>query len=60
MEGRHNDAGIAASVSGREKNLYTIYNKMKNKEQRFHSIMDIYAFRVLVNDLDTCYRVLGH
>ncbi|SKA22478.1 bifunctional GTP diphosphokinase/guanosine-3',5'-bis pyrophosphate 3'-pyrophosphohydrolase [Photobacterium toruni] len=59
IEGRLNDAGIAAEVSGREKNLYSIYNKMKNKEQRFHSIMDIYAFRVLVNDLDTCYRVLG-
>ena len=29
------------------------------KEQRFHSIMDIYAFRVIVNDSDTCYRVLG-
>lgn len=32
---------------------------MKNKELRFHSIMDIYAFRVLVKDIDTCYRVLG-
>ncbi|WP_297480969.1 bifunctional GTP diphosphokinase/guanosine-3',5'-bis pyrophosphate 3'-pyrophosphohydrolase [uncultured Photobacterium sp.] len=59
IEGRLIDAGITAVVSGREKNLYSIYNKMKNKEQRFHSIMDIYAFRVLVNDLDTCYRVLG-
>ncbi|WP_394166976.1 bifunctional GTP diphosphokinase/guanosine-3',5'-bis pyrophosphate 3'-pyrophosphohydrolase [Photobacterium piscicola] len=59
IEGRLSDAGITAVVSGREKNLYSIYNKMKNKEQRFHSIMDIYAFRVLVNDLDTCYRVLG-
>ena len=29
------------------------------KEQRFHSIMDIYAFRVIVKDVDTCYRVLG-
>ena len=29
------------------------------KEQRFHSIMDIYAFRVIVHDSDTCYRVLG-
>ncbi|XPE25253.1 hypothetical protein ACNKHM_13025 [Shigella sonnei] len=29
------------------------------KEQRFHSIMDIYAFRVIVNDSDTCYRVLA-
>ncbi|KDM90681.1 bifunctional GTP diphosphokinase/guanosine-3',5'-bis pyrophosphate 3'-pyrophosphohydrolase [Photobacterium galatheae] len=59
IEGRLHDAGIDGKVVGREKNLYSIYNKMKNKEQRFHSIMDIYAFRVLVRDLDTCYRVLG-
>ncbi|WEM42414.1 bifunctional GTP diphosphokinase/guanosine-3',5'-bis pyrophosphate 3'-pyrophosphohydrolase [Photobacterium sp. DA100] len=59
IEGRLKDAGINGTVQGREKNLYSIYNKMKNKEQRFHSIMDIYAFRVLVKDLDTCYRVLG-
>jgi guanosine-3',5'-bis(diphosphate) 3'-pyrophosphohydrolase len=32
---------------------------MHLKEQRFHSIMDIYAFRVIVSDFDTCYRVLG-
>ncbi|KHT65279.1 guanosine-3',5'-bis(diphosphate) 3'-pyrophosphohydrolase [Photobacterium gaetbulicola] len=59
IEGRLKDAGIEGTVQGREKNLYSIYNKMKNKEQRFHSIMDIYAFRVLVSNLDTCYRVLG-
>ncbi|MBD8513302.1 bifunctional GTP diphosphokinase/guanosine-3',5'-bis pyrophosphate 3'-pyrophosphohydrolase [Photobacterium sp. WH77] len=59
IEGRLHDAGINGQVLGREKNLYSIYNKMKNKEQRFHSIMDIYAFRVLVDNLDTCYRVLG-
>ncbi|WP_025740045.1 bifunctional GTP diphosphokinase/guanosine-3',5'-bis pyrophosphate 3'-pyrophosphohydrolase [Salinivibrio socompensis] len=59
IEGRLEDAGIEARVLGREKNLYSIYNKMKNKEQRFHTIMDLYAFRVIVRDLDTCYRVLG-
>ena len=59
IDGRLREAGIEATVLGREKNLYSIYNKMKNKEQRFHSIMDIYAFRVLIKDLDTCYRVLG-
>ncbi|ODP98019.1 MULTISPECIES: bifunctional GTP diphosphokinase/guanosine-3',5'-bis pyrophosphate 3'-pyrophosphohydrolase [Salinivibrio] len=59
IEGRLEDAGIKARVLGREKNLYSIYNKMKNKEQRFHTIMDLYAFRVIVGDLDTCYRVLG-
>lgn len=59
IEGRLKDAGINAKVVGREKNLFSVYNKMKNKEQRFHTIMDLYAFRVIVDDLDTCYRVLG-
>ncbi|KJR19545.1 bifunctional GTP diphosphokinase/guanosine-3',5'-bis(diphosphate) 3'-diphosphatase [Vibrio navarrensis] len=60
IEGRLQDAGLNARVLGREKNLFSIYNKMKTKEQRFHTIMDIYAFRVVVDTADTCYRVLGH
>lgn len=59
IEGRLQDANIQAKVLGREKNLYSIYTKMKLKEQRFHTIMDLYAFRVIISDLDTCYRVLG-
>ncbi|MCG7496800.1 bifunctional GTP diphosphokinase/guanosine-3',5'-bis pyrophosphate 3'-pyrophosphohydrolase [Vibrio sp. Of7-15] len=59
IEGRLEEAGIDAQVLGREKNLFSIYNKMKGKEQRFHTIMDIYAFRVIVKDFDTCYRVMG-
>lgn len=59
IEGRLNDVGIFCRVSGREKHLYSIYGKMHLKEQRFHSIMDIYAFRVIVKEVDTCYRVLG-
>ncbi|MEC5320650.1 bifunctional GTP diphosphokinase/guanosine-3',5'-bis pyrophosphate 3'-pyrophosphohydrolase [Brenneria populi subsp. brevivirga] len=59
IEGRLTEAGIASRVSGREKHLYSIYCKMHLKEQRFHSIMDIYAFRVIVKEVDTCYRVLG-
>ncbi len=59
IEGRLTHSGIKFQVRGREKNLYSIYTKMKNKEQRFHSIMDLYAFRVIVQDLDTCYRALG-
>lgn len=57
--GRLQEAGIKAVVSGREKNLYSIYNKMVKKELRFYEVMDIYAFRVIVDDIDTCYRVLG-
>ena len=59
IEGRLEEVGLKARVFGREKNLFSIYNKMKTKEQRFHTIMDIYAFRVVVEDADTCYRVLG-
>ncbi|EJE8558135.1 bifunctional GTP diphosphokinase/guanosine-3',5'-bis pyrophosphate 3'-pyrophosphohydrolase [Vibrio vulnificus] len=59
IEGRLQEVGLKARVVGREKNLFSIYNKMKTKEQRFHTIMDIYAFRVVVDTADTCYRVLG-
>ncbi|WP_428773740.1 bifunctional GTP diphosphokinase/guanosine-3',5'-bis pyrophosphate 3'-pyrophosphohydrolase [Vibrio sp.] len=59
IEGRLEDFGLSARVLGREKNLFSIYNKMKSKEQRFHTIMDIYAFRVVVDTADSCYRVLG-
>lgn len=59
IEGRLEEANISCRVSGREKHLYSIYCKMRRKEQQFHSIMDIYAFRVIVKEVDTCYRVLG-
>ena len=59
IEGRLEEVGLNCRVLGREKNLFSIYNKMKTKEQRFHTIMDIYAFRVIVDTADTCYRVLG-
>ncbi|WP_417349770.1 bifunctional GTP diphosphokinase/guanosine-3',5'-bis pyrophosphate 3'-pyrophosphohydrolase [Ferrimonas sp.] len=57
--GRLDEVTIDGEVSGREKNLYSIYNKMVNKELQFQEVMDIYAFRVIVKDIDTCYRVLG-
>ncbi|ALU43160.1 bifunctional GTP diphosphokinase/guanosine-3',5'-bis pyrophosphate 3'-pyrophosphohydrolase [Pseudoalteromonas rubra] len=59
IESRLEEAGIDASVSGREKHLYSIYKKMLNKELLFNEVMDIYAFRINVNSIDTCYRVLG-
>mgnify|MGYP000418641727 CR=1 FL=1 len=51
--------GHSATVSGREKHLYSIYKKMRNKKKSFSEIMDIYAFRIVVDSVDTCYRVLG-
>ena len=44
---RLKDTGIPSRIWGREKHLYKIYQKMRMKDQKFHSIMDIYAFRVI-------------
>ena len=51
--------GHDVEVIGREKHLYSIYKKMKSKKKSFSEIMDIYAFRIIVDSVDTCYRVLG-
>jgi RelA/SpoT family (p)ppGpp synthetase len=51
--------GHEISVIGREKHVYSIYKKMKSKRKSFSEIMDIYAFRIIVDSVDTCYRVLG-
>ncbi|NMP16150.1 bifunctional GTP diphosphokinase/guanosine-3',5'-bis pyrophosphate 3'-pyrophosphohydrolase [Thalassotalea sp. Y01] len=60
IEARLSESGIEAQVVGREKHLYSIYRKMLNKELMFNEVMDIYAFRIIVdNKFDTCYRALG-
>jgi len=59
IEGRLVEAGVPAKTEGREKLIFSIYNKMKKKRVQFHEVVDIYAFRIIVEDLDTCYRVLG-
>jgi len=46
-------------VLGREKHLYSIYNKMKEQHKPFSEIMDVFGFRIIVDRVDTCYRVLG-
>ena len=51
--------GLPGEVSGREKHLYSIYQKMRGKRKAFAEIMDVYAFRIVVDKVDTCYRVLG-
>lgn len=59
IEQRLEEVGIHAEVKGREKHLYSIYRKMLNKELMFNEVMDIYAFRVIVDKIDDCYRALG-
>ncbi|WP_417660916.1 bifunctional GTP diphosphokinase/guanosine-3',5'-bis pyrophosphate 3'-pyrophosphohydrolase [Pseudomonas sp.] len=51
--------GLEGNVLGREKHLYGIYQKMRGKRRAFNEIMDVYAFRIVVDKVDTCYRVLG-
>jgi len=50
---------IDADVTGREKNIYSIYKKMQSKSLAFAEVLDIYGFRVLVNDFASCYVALG-
>ncbi len=51
--------GLQTEVIGREKHLYSIYQKMKTKRKSFAEIMDIFAFRIIVDSVDDCYRTLG-
>jgi GTP pyrophosphokinase len=56
---RLEEEGIPADVGGREKHLYGIYSKMLEKRLSFSQVMDVFAFRIVVDKVDTCYRVLG-
>ena len=58
-EGMSNSPLPSCKILGREKHLYSIYRKMTKKNIPFNEIMDVYAFRMVVEDVDTCYRVLG-
>ncbi|MEJ5211248.1 MAG: bifunctional (p)ppGpp synthetase/guanosine-3',5'-bis(diphosphate) 3'-pyrophosphohydrolase [Burkholderiales bacterium] len=53
------EAGIEATVTGREKHLYSIYRKMQEKGLSFSEVFDIYGFRVVVKDVPSCYLALG-
>jgi len=53
------EEGIRAKVIGREKHLWGIYQKMQTKRLPFREVYDVYAFRIIVANVDLCYRVLG-
>ena len=53
------DEGIGATVVGRQKNLYSIYTKMRRKRLKFPDVMDLLGFRLIVSKVDECYRALG-
>ncbi|MFT5988158.1 MAG: guanosine-3',5'-bis(diphosphate) 3'-pyrophosphohydrolase [Marinobacter psychrophilus] len=53
------ERGMPGRILGREKHLNSIYNKMKFKQKSFREIMDVYAFRIITDNEDDCYRILG-
>ena len=51
--------GMEGKVIGREKNISSIYRKMRDKKLNLSELADVYAFRIVVDSVDTCYRILG-
>src|SRR5688572_15184210 len=53
------DSRVEAQIHGREKHLYSIYRKMREKHLSFAQVLDVFAFRIIVNDVPSCYLALG-
>lgn len=59
LKNRINQVNMTCEVSGREKNLYSIYQKMLHKKVSLNDVFDVYAFRIFCDNVDDCYRILG-
>ena len=59
VKSRLEEEDLHCQIIGREKHLYSVYKKMKTKTLSFSDVYDVYAFRIVVDKVDTCYRVLG-
>ena len=53
------EEGIEGDIFGREKHLYSIYRKMAEKRRSLSAVVDVYGFRIIVDDVNTCYQTLG-
>ena len=53
------DEGVDAEVIGREKHLFSVYRKMLEKKRLLSDVVDVYGFRIIVDDVNDCYKVLG-
>ncbi|MGD8514939.1 MAG: bifunctional GTP diphosphokinase/guanosine-3',5'-bis pyrophosphate 3'-pyrophosphohydrolase [Granulosicoccaceae bacterium] len=56
---RLHQEGLDGEVIGREKHLFSIYQKIRDKTSTLSEVFDVYAFRIIVDSVDACYRVLG-
>ena len=59
LEERLAREGLECKVYGRLKHIYSIYRKMYSQSKTIKEIFDLYAFRVIVKDIPSCYNVLG-
>ncbi len=59
LKNRIKQSNMNCDVSGREKNLYSIYQKMLNKKVSLNDVFDVYAFRIFCDNVDDCYRMMG-
>ncbi len=53
------DDGLNGTVIGRQKHLLSIYKKMRDQRKPFVEIMDVFGFRIITEDVASCYRILG-
>ncbi len=59
ISNRLEEMEIQGRIQSREKNLFSIHQKMRDKKLSFQEIHDVFAIRIVVDDIDTCYRTLG-
>jgi GTP pyrophosphokinase len=59
IRSRLDEEGLDGQVFGRQKHLLSIYRKMVQKRLSFSEVADVFAFRIVVDKVDTCYRALG-
>ena len=59
VSARLSERGIEATVKGREKHLYSLYRKMQKKQLPFQQVFDMFALRIVVENVDACYQTLG-
>jgi guanosine-3',5'-bis(diphosphate) 3'-pyrophosphohydrolase len=56
---RLKEENLPSRVFGREKHMFSIYSKMKERRKSLNDILDVYGFRIVVESVDMCYRILG-
>jgi guanosine-3',5'-bis(diphosphate) 3'-pyrophosphohydrolase len=56
---RLKEENLPSRVFGREKHMFSIYTKMKEQRKSLNDILDVYGFRIVVESVDMCYRILG-